>query len=214
MKTNRKGFTLIELMIVVAIIGILAAVAIPGFMQYIKNSKTSEAKTNLNAISKGAISYFEAEHYSTDGMTATSMQYPFSGGIKTLGAQPSANTVGVKQSPVDDAVKTQLADYPWGDLKFSVTSPFYYSLAYHSTGMQMECTVANPSADPPVASVCTPKDGGTKVQSFFEATACASLSAATDSVFILKGYSNGTVSPVIEGAAAKCYTAAAPTENP
>ena len=213
MKTNRKGFTLIELMIVVAIIGILAAVAIPGFMQYIKNSKTSEAKTNLNAISKGAVSYFESEHYSTDGMTATSMQYPFSGGVKTLGAQPDANTVGVKQSPVDSAVKAQLADYPWGDLKFSVTSPFYYSLAYHSTGMQMECTEAVPATGT-TPSVCTPKDGGTKVQSFFEATACASLSAATDSVFILKGYSNGTVSPVIEGAAAKCYTAAAPTENP
>ena len=203
-------------MIVVAIIGILAAVAIPGFMQYIKNSKTTEAKEHLNAISKGAISYFEAEHYSTDGMTATSMQYPFSGGIKQLGVAPSANTIGVKQSPVDNSIKAQLADYPWGDLKFSVTSPFYYSLAYDSTGMQMECTdpVAATDTTPAVPSVCTPKEGGTKVQSFFEATACASLSAATDSVFVLKGYSNGTVSPVIEGAAAKCYTAAAPTANP
>ena len=44
MLQNRKGFTLIELMIGVAIIGILAAVAVPGFMKYIKDSKTSEAK--------------------------------------------------------------------------------------------------------------------------------------------------------------------------
>ena len=47
---DSKGFTLIELMIVVAIIGILAAIAIPNFLRYQLKSKTSEAKTNIGAI--------------------------------------------------------------------------------------------------------------------------------------------------------------------
>jgi type IV pilus assembly protein PilA len=50
MKNNQKGFTLIELMIVVAIIGILAAIAIPNFLQYQLKAKTAEAKTNIGAI--------------------------------------------------------------------------------------------------------------------------------------------------------------------
>ena len=47
---NQKGFTLIELMIVVAIIGILAAIAIPNFLNYQCKAKQSEAKANLGSI--------------------------------------------------------------------------------------------------------------------------------------------------------------------
>ncbi len=50
LRKNQKGFTLIELMIVVAIIGILAAIAIPNFRNYQMKAKTAEAKTNLGAI--------------------------------------------------------------------------------------------------------------------------------------------------------------------
>jgi len=54
---NRKGFTLIELMIVVAIIGILAAIAIPNFLRFQLKSKTSEGKVNLAAIRTAEESY-------------------------------------------------------------------------------------------------------------------------------------------------------------
>jgi type IV pilus assembly protein PilA len=55
---RRGGFTLIELMIVVAIIGILAAIAIPNFVRFQLRSKTSEGKTNLAAIRTAEESYF------------------------------------------------------------------------------------------------------------------------------------------------------------
>ena len=58
MLKGKKGFTLIELMIVVAIIGILAAIAIPNFLKFQAKSKQSEAKANLGAIFTGQIAFF------------------------------------------------------------------------------------------------------------------------------------------------------------
>ena len=52
-----KGFSLVELMIVVAIIAILAAIAIPAFMRFAMKSKTSEATGNLSAIRTAEESY-------------------------------------------------------------------------------------------------------------------------------------------------------------
>ena len=55
---RREGFTLIELMIVVAIIGILAAIAIPNFIKFQLRSKAGESKVNLAAIRTAEESYF------------------------------------------------------------------------------------------------------------------------------------------------------------
>jgi len=98
-RKSKKGFTLIELMIVVAIIGILAAIAIPNFLRFQLKSKSSEGKVNIAAIRTAEESYL-AEFGSYVAGTASpsagipgTAKRPFAdaGGFNTLGWSPEGN---------------------------------------------------------------------------------------------------------------------------
>jgi type IV pilus assembly protein PilA len=88
-KRLARGFTLIELMIVVAIIGILAAIAVPNFVKFQCRSKQSEAKTNLKALFVAEEGYrAEYDAYQTCS-TATCAQ----GATNTIGFQPKGQKI-------------------------------------------------------------------------------------------------------------------------
>jgi type IV pilus assembly protein PilA len=109
MLKNKKGFTLIELMIVVAIIGILAAIAIPNFMTYQCKAKQSEAKTLLGAIrTSQEVYYAENSTYATSsdsldfGMKGDRIYSVKAGSLGATGGNPTATVTGTVNSKTDE----------------------------------------------------------------------------------------------------------------
>ncbi|MDV7212198.1 pilin [Azotobacter beijerinckii] len=124
----QKGFTLIELMIVVAIIGILAAVALPAYQDYTVRSKVSEAVIAGSAV-KGLLS----EAFQTDGIT----------GLTAAAVAYNATAQAEKQSKYVDDVQV-VEGTPWTiTVSIAATEGNGIPTGFHQNTITFSPNVAN-----------------------------------------------------------------------
>ncbi len=167
---KQEGFTLIELMIVVAIIGILAAIAIPNFLTYQMKSRQSEAKTNLQAIRTSEIS-FQAERGCYVGAAAEGVVAP-AGLTKTVPVAWGAGLGPAAAGTVWCAGVGAVAAGNWRDIGFIATGNVNYRYvgdAYQAAAVPVTQAVSCPLA------IAVPTGVGALVQNSFIAAALSNL---------------------------------------
>jgi type IV pilus assembly protein PilA len=132
-KKTKEGFTLVELMIVVAIVGVLAVLAVYGVRKYLANAKTAEARNSLGQLAKDAATAVEREKGTTAlvavGSNSTLMRSFCDSSTEVPGAAPTAQKY--QSSKTDWSAGSAVQG--WQCLKFSLEEPQYYAYTYNAT---------------------------------------------------------------------------------
>jgi len=136
---KKRGFTLVELMIVVAIIGILAVLAIYGVRKYVANSKTAEARNSLGQIGKDSTTAFERESMAGTVLgIGASTAVTRAECVKASATVPAAGTsIGGKKYQSDPTTSKdwqldEATNAGFACLKFSMQAPQYFEYGYNS----------------------------------------------------------------------------------
>jgi prepilin-type N-terminal cleavage/methylation domain-containing protein len=129
-KKNR-GFTLVELMIVVAITGIIAAIAIPAFTRYIRKSRSAEVAGFLNKQWAGSVAYYNSDFAGVAGAVLP-RQFPGpSAAWERTDVNDCCQMSGGRCPGGSDVFST---DPVWAALKFAIPDSHYYMPSYSGNG--------------------------------------------------------------------------------
>ena len=132
----RRGFTLIELMVVVAILAILAVVAVPSFIKYMRRAKTTEAIDQLDKIHKGAAAYYMRGKVQKASGEPLKCQFPGAQGM-TPDVTAGRCCGGAGDVDGDDRcdVAASLWDGDlWSSLSFQMGDQHYFGYSFASGG--------------------------------------------------------------------------------